>query len=275
MKNEASEYEAIQQMLLNVGVQIYEAEKTQCWLDWKEFDYTLSYNKLYFILDGEGWLKIGDVEWYPTPGQLILMPARTKQSYSVISNRPYLKYWSHFSATVGDTDVFAWLDVPCCYTIADTDAMTKLFQELVDTHHTNSLAARLREKSIMLDILSRILDDSEPQIHSDKKEDMGRLHIVQQYIKDHLHEEITLEQLAGTVHLHPNYFIKYFKRHFGITPQKYLSFKRMERAKLLLRTTQSSIKEIADATGFESANYFSKTFRKEVGYSPSEYRNNI
>ncbi|MGG3504400.1 AraC family transcriptional regulator [Paenibacillus lautus] len=275
MKNERNEHEAIQQMLLNMQVQIWEAERTQCWPEWKEFDYTVSYNKLYFILDGEGWVKIGDEELYPVPGQLVLMPARTRQSYSVISGRPYLKYWSHFSATVGDSDVFSWLNVPYCYDLSENAEIPSLFQQLVDAHRTGTIAARLKEKSVMLDILSRVFEHQHPQIHTDKMEDLGRLHKVQQYIKNHLHEEITLEQMAGTLHLHPNYFIKYFKRHFGITPQKYLSLKRMEQAKLMLRTTPLSIKEIADATGFESANYFSKTFRKEVGYSPSEYRNNI
>ncbi|HAF99590.1 AraC family transcriptional regulator [Paenibacillus lactis] len=275
MKSERSEQEAIQQMLLNMQVQILEAKKTQCWPEWRELDYTVSYNKLYFILEGEGWVKIGKEELYPKPGQLILMPARTKQSYSTISDRPFLKYWCHFSAAVGDADVFSWLDVPRCYDLEQPLEMSHLFQELVDAHHTETVAARLKEKSVMLDILSRVFSDQEPQIHSHRTGDMERLNKVQQYVKDHLHEEITLEQMAGTLHLHPNYFIKYFKRHFGITPQKYLSVKRMERAKLLLRTTSLSIKEIADATGFESANYFSKTFRKEVGYSPSEYRNNI
>ena len=128
MKNERNEHEAIQQMLLNMQVQIWEAERTQCWPEWKEFDYTVSYNKLYFILDGEGWVKIGDEELYPVPGQLVLMPARTRQSYSVISGRPYLKYWSHFSATVGDSDVFSWLNVPYCYDLSGNAEIPSLFQ---------------------------------------------------------------------------------------------------------------------------------------------------
>lgn len=275
MKRGHNGQEAIQQMLLHMQVQVLEAELTQCWLEWKEFDYTVAYNKLYLILDGEGWLKIGDQELYPMPGQLILMPAGTIQSYSTISDRPFLKYWCHFTATVGDSEVFSWLDVPFCYDITDPAGMTDAFRELVQAHHQRTVSSRLKEKSVMLDILSRMFELAPPTIHPDKTEEMQRLSIVQQYIQNHLQEELTLEQMAATIHLHPNYFIKYFKRHFGTTAQKYLSIKRMEQAKLLLRTSSLSIKEIADATGFESANYFSKTFRKRIGYSPSEYRANI
>ncbi|MEK3734208.1 AraC family transcriptional regulator [Paenibacillus sp. FSL M8-0334] len=274
-KRAQNEQEAIQQMLLHMQVQVLEAEYTQCWPEWKEFDYTIDYNKLYWIVDGEGWLKIGDKELYPRPGQLILMPAGTKQSYSTISDRPFLKYWCHFTATVGDSEVFSWLDVPLVYDGLDPELMTGVFCELVQARHQKTVSSRLKEKSAVLDILSRILDRTTPAIHPDKTWEMQRLAIVQQYIQDHLHEEITLEQMAATIHLHPNYFIKYFKRHFGTTPQKYLSIKRMEQAKILLRTSTLSIKEIADATGFESANYFSKTFRQRVGYSPSEYRANM
>ncbi|MUG65645.1 AraC family transcriptional regulator [Paenibacillus campinasensis] len=274
-KRAQNEQEAIQQMLLHMQVQVLEAEYTQCWPEWKEFDYTIDYNKLYWIVDGEGWLKIGDKELYPRPGQLILMPAGTKQSYSTISDRPFLKYWCHFTATVGDSEVFSWLDVPLVYDGLDPELMTGVFRELVQARHQKTVSSRLKEKSAVLDILSRILDRTTPAIHPDKTWEMQRLGIVQQYIQDHLHEEITLEQMAATIHLHPNYFIKYFKRHFGTTPQKYLSIKRMEQAKILLRTSTLSIKEIADATGFESANYFSKTFRQRVGYSPSEYRANM
>ncbi|WP_211749396.1 AraC family transcriptional regulator [Paenibacillus sp. Marseille-Q4541] len=269
------ESEAIEEMMLHMQVQVWDAKKTQCWPEWKEYDYTVSYNKIYYILGGEGWLKIGDLELYPTPGQLVLLPAGTKQSYSTISDRPFLKYWCHFSATVGDSDVFSWLDVPICYDAMDQEVLKMLFEDLTKSHNHHSVSARLKEKSVMFDLLSRILEHQIPQIHPDKRGERSRLTAIQEYIRDHLHEEVTLEQMASVLHLHPNYFIKYFKKHFGVPPLKYLSLKRMEEAKLLLRTTSLSVKEIADATGFDTANYFSKTFRKEVGYSPSEYRSNM
>ncbi|MDG0791526.1 AraC family transcriptional regulator [Cohnella ginsengisoli] len=56
------------------------------------------HNKFYFITDGEGWLKIGDRELYPKPGRLALMPEGVLQSYPAIYDKPYTKYWCHFTA---------------------------------------------------------------------------------------------------------------------------------------------------------------------------------
>ncbi|WP_168118651.1 helix-turn-helix domain-containing protein [Paenibacillus sp. HB172176] len=268
------EDQAVQDMLLHMQVQIMAAHLTQCRSNWRDIDYTPAYNKLYFILNGEGWVKIGDTELYPKPGQLILLPAGVNQSYSTISDEPFLKYWCHFTAETGQTDVFQWLDVPSCYEL-DTARMTQLFKEMAEAHTESTIAARLREKSALLQILAEMMTDQPLHIQQEQSHDMERLTSIQQYVEQHLHTEVTLEDMAATLHLHPNYFSKYFKRHFGVSPLKYVSRKKMDHAKHLLRTTSQSVKEIALATGFEDANYFSKTFRREAGLSPSEYRMNI
>lgn len=257
---------------MNMQVQIDEAQLTQCWHDWRDIDYCPAYNKLYFIMDGEGWIKIGELELYPKPGQLILMPAHVMQSYSALEGRPFLKYWCHFRAVAAGGDVFQWLDVPYCYEGLSRSEVERLFSELVEAHRSPAFAARLKEQSLLLHLLSDMLEGLPLQVQKGQSHEMERLTLIQQYIDRHLHKELTLEEMAEFAHLHPNYFSKYFKRHFGMPPLKYVSRKKMERAKLLLKTTGSSVKEIALATGFEDANYFSKTFRREVGYSPTEYR---
>lgn len=265
-------YTTLQDMLLTMQVQIEEAHLAQCRSDWRDIDYCPSYNKLYYILDGEGWIKIGDLELYPNPGQLILMPAHVVQSYSVLEGKPFLKYWCHFRAVAGGGDVFQWLDVPYCYDGLSRPEVERLFGELVNAHRSSTLAARLKEKSVLLHLLSDMMEGLPLQVQKGQSHEMERLTLIQQFVDRHLHKDLTLEEMADVAHLHPNYFSKYFKRHFGMPPLKYVSRKKMDRAKLLLKTTNQSVKEIAIATGFEDANYFSKTFRREVGYSPTEYR---
>ena len=69
----------------NMHVNLIVAAFTKCPELWSDIDYTPDYNKFYFIREGEGWLKVGEKEFYPKPGQLCLMPAGIKQSYSNIS----------------------------------------------------------------------------------------------------------------------------------------------------------------------------------------------
>ena len=65
-----------------------------------------------------------------------------------------------------------------------------------------------------------------------------------------------------------------FKRHTGLTPNDYLIRLRVEKAKLLLESSDQSITDISTATGFSSSEYFSAVFRRYVGQTPSGYRSN-
>ncbi|MNP59731.1 Bifunctional transcriptional activator/DNA repair enzyme AdaA [compost metagenome] len=102
--------------------------------------------------------------------------------------------------------------------------------------------------------------------------DHGKLAHVLHYIDNSLNKPIEIDELAELVHLHPNYFIPYFKRFMGVTPMAYVQLKRMEHAKRQLSYTDYSISDIAEQVGMELA-HFSKYFKKTMGLSPSTYRN--
>jgi AraC-like DNA-binding protein len=267
-----SEQIALSDLLQSMQVQLLVAHKTQVSNDWRETDSVPAYNKLYFICEGEGWIRIGNDDYYPKPGQLFLTPAHMKKSFSAINGRPYLKYWCHFTLTAGPFDLFQWIGVPLCIDVGDTGKMTQLFQEMIDWRQQESIVARLREKALLLEIISCFLEAVPIQVLQHRSEEMNRLNIIQQYVDNHLHTSISINQMAEAVHLHPNYFIAYFKKHFGVPPLKYVNRKRTDRAKQLLTATPLSIKEIADQTGFNETNHFTKFFRKETSLSPTEYR---
>ena len=69
-----------------------------------------------------------------------------------------------------------------------------------------------------------------------------------------------------------SHFARAFRRAFGETPRAYLTRRRIERAKDLLRAANLTITEICFLVGFESVGSFSSRFRDLVGMSPTEYR---
>lgn len=92
------------------------------------------------------------------------------------------------------------------------------------------------------------------------------------YMEDHLSENISLDELAESVHFNKSYFVKRFKILFGEPPMKYLNNLRIERSKQLLKQTELPIAVIAAKTGFPSPHYFSRLFRAHEGISPKEFR---
>ena len=65
---------------------------------------------------------------------------------------------------------------------------------------------------------------------------------------------------------------RYFKKATGLSPVEYQIHKRIELACMLMRTTDLSMMLISDRTGFSDSNYFTRTFRKVMGVTPSRYR---
>ncbi|MGX8695274.1 MAG: helix-turn-helix domain-containing protein [Prevotella sp.] len=88
------------------------------------------------------------------------------------------------------------------------------------------------------------------------------------YIHAHTSDSIAVEQLAGVACVTKTYFIKLFKREFGIPPMQYVNKKKVERAQFMLFTTDKAIKELAYTLGFSDYNYFIRMFRKQTGSTP-------
>jgi AraC-like DNA-binding protein len=78
--------------------------------------------------------------------------------------------------------------------------------------------------------------------------------------------------LAAVALMSPAHFIREFGRAFGESPHRYLQRRRMERAMMLLRTTDRPVTEIAVGVGFSSLGSFSRTFTAIVGVSPTQFR---
>ncbi|WP_099468372.1 AraC family transcriptional regulator [Konateibacter massiliensis] len=96
--------------------------------------------------------------------------------------------------------------------------------------------------------------------------------LVTDYIGEHYQEDITIEDFLDIAHLSKYYFIKIFKKIMGTTPYDYLINYRISRSKILLRTTDKAISEIAYDVGFPSTNNFIIQFKRNVGVTPNVYR---
>jgi two-component system response regulator YesN len=106
-----------------------------------------------------------------------------------------------------------------------------------------------------------------------KKQQRDLLNQAMEYIDRHYHEEsMSLERVAKEINISPNYFSALFSQEVGLTFIEYLTNKRIDRAKYLLRYTDKRSGEIAFAVGYKDPHYFSFVFKKVMGCTPSEYR---
>jgi two-component system response regulator YesN len=92
------------------------------------------------------------------------------------------------------------------------------------------------------------------------------------YIIQHLGQRIRLEELAEIAAYSPQYLSRRFREETGMTISAYIREKRIIEAKWLLAHSDQSITDVALNLGFEDLNYFSRTFAREEGIPPSEFR---
>jgi AraC family transcriptional regulator len=96
-----------------------------------------------------------------------------------------------------------------------------------------------------------------------------------QYIDEHLAEDVSLSSLAALVDLSPYHFSRVFKQSFDTPPHRYLTNRRIERAKSQLASSKLSVTEIGHGVGFSETSSFTSTFRKVTGETPTDYRRKI
>lgn len=261
-------------LLQDITVSVTHAQLKSGYPGWSRTNETPAFNRLYYIESGTGQVVINGVTHDPAPGQLMIMPAGTTQTTRTSTEDPYTRFICHFDAKLGEWPLFDSAHNLYICDAADPNLARNTFEQMVLQFEDNSLPSALRIQASLLNLLAMTLQDGgysnfmEGIVHNG---DQGKLANVLQYIDLRLTEPMAVEELADLVHLHPNYFIPYFKKFMGVPPMQYVQLKRMDLAKRQLTYSDLSISDIAEQVGMELA-HFSKHFKKTTGVSPSAYR---
>ncbi|MEK6266463.1 MAG: response regulator [Clostridium sp.] len=95
------------------------------------------------------------------------------------------------------------------------------------------------------------------------------------YIEERYRENISLDEVAKYINLTPSYVSKLFKKKLGVNFNTYLTTRKINEAKRMLKEENENINEIAFIVGYNEPNYFCKVFKKIEGMTPTKFRQNI
>ncbi len=98
------------------------------------------------------------------------------------------------------------------------------------------------------------------------------INMAKQYVQEHYQEHLSLDEISEHVGFNASYFATLFRKETNRTVVDYITEVRIKQARELLRTTRMTVQEICEAVGYRDGKYFLKTFKKETGVSPNEYR---
>jgi AraC-like DNA-binding protein len=232
-----------------------------------------------YVLEGGGNITIGDV-WYPfQKDHIYMIPAYTNHSFVidfkeglqtieikfVIENEELLSLANQLPnmMTLRNSIIKEKLEIM----IVEGQETQKHYSDIINLNFCECLSRLFRLQEQENDLLaSRIMKPLSTY------DDDPLLQPVITYMKENIHENITLDDLAEIACLEKTYFSKKFKEKYGSSPIRFLNDIRLYQAKQLLKYSQMNITQISQRTGFQSLHYFSRFFAQNEGISPYEYR---
>ena len=197
-------------------------------------------------------------------GQLFVLAAHEHHVYSSDPEDPMGLAWVEFGGGNSTPLVQHLLD------IAGPVFGGEVFQEVMSLctailYHPDRHNPKISQ--ILYDMLMKLCAEAETDISSST----ANQEIIR-YIEDNLGSHLTLSEVAGYFGYHPSYFSARFSKITGMPFSKYVMYRRMSRACLLLMTTQMSIEQIAQSLGFYDLSHFTQRFKAAEGITPSRYR---
>lgn len=274
-------------MLLNVG-------RAQHNADWNWKDVSSPFIRIFYVMEGEALLHLPGQDVRLHHRHLYIIPAYTVHSYEChglfvhyylhvyegFKNEMNLQEVYELPIEVEGSEVAAQLFEHLCNRLPearlphsdpnsyDTSAQTS---DYVQRYRDMALWEKMELRGAMLMIMSHFIRQAKPRVWTQDE----RMKRVLEYVHSHISDNIGVEQLANVACITKPYFIRLFKHEFGFPPVQYINRKKVERAQLLLFTTNKTVKEVAFILGFSDQNYFIRLFRKLTGITPQEYRRKL
>lgn len=194
-----------------------------------------------------------------SPGSLYFF--NRKDDYDVQILEPGEALSAHFTTfSPIETDSF-------CISSADCGKFAMLLEKL-EALQSDALQDPLSSLSLFYALcaeLNRLRQRQETSSHP-------KIHKAHEYLRTHFHEQEALVNAVKICGISERWFRELFSAAFGTTPGRYLSLRRIEYAKELLRSGSYSIAETSAMCGFRDVYYFSKCFKNETGISPGAYK---
>lgn len=226
-----------------------------------------------YITEGNGVFVIDGERFPVSRGDLIVASPNTL--HALLSDRG-IDY--HCLLVFPDFFTGDRVDSVCFLSLIKQDAVIDaIFFDLETEYAEGNAAADMMKKALVYRLVAHLVRnyiraDLSPADIRRRTAAMSRIKRIEAFVAEHYRTRISTRDLAAIFYVSENHFCRLFQKTFGISPMEYINDYRVGRAELLLSGTGLSITEIATAVGFDSANYFSRVFKRMRRMTPAEYR---
>ena len=216
---------------------------------------------IHYIISGKGTYRVAGQTYHMSGGDTFLVYPNTEVVYCADEQNPWEYAWVGFTGSDASMILKATDFSPENPFIRDTPRGNDIHRQILHIYD-----ARGNEFEHAVEMTGRLYTMLALFMH-------GATHAgSQNSANSYVQNAITVEDIAGYVGVSRSHLFRSFEAVLGLSPKEYLTDFRMKQACYLLEHSSLSITAIANSLGFDNSLYFSKTFHRQKGMSPKEYR---
>ena len=274
MSNER--YLMMESDIKNLSFQLESITKSKYDSDWHSTLHTHPFTELFYVVDGKGEFNIQGQRFPVKANDFVIINPQVEHTELSSPDEP-LEYivlgirglsFSNLTPVSEGGHPFSFFNLR-----DEQKDILRYLNAMVQEATSQSMSYELVCHNLLEILLIKILRHQHFDLEVGKQSKATKdISFIKHYLETYYHESIQLEDLASMTHLSRFYISHSFKKEIGMSPMEYLIDIRIKESKILLRTTNYSISQVADIVGFTTPTYFSKQFRKSTGISPTDYR---
>ncbi|MEM6517602.1 MAG: AraC family transcriptional regulator [Bacteroidota bacterium] len=173
------------------------------------------------------------------------------------------------------TDGAVWDLMDYNFHFTNDAGIYQILQRLVYLYTENHPSKDFFVSNMVQELVVRILQTNVRQSYQSETSALSGKHrfaFLTAYIKEHLRDTLTVQDLSEQACMSESNFYRVFKQEMGISPVDYINQLRIEKAKALIRENECDLTEVFLACGYKNRSYFNRVFKKYVGLTPNSFR---
>ena len=232
-------------------------------------------NILIYCLRGKGWYVVKGQRFDVSANEYFIIPATNEELfYGADEDDPWTINWVHFTGR--DIDVFnrsfniKWDDGP--HQILLNEKGLELWESMYNTLEMGYSRQNLAYVNMCLYYFVATFLFPDKHLNEKKQDEKDMINNTILYMRDKLEEQLTVQDFAARNNFSVPHFSSLFQKATGMSPIEYFIHLKLQKACLLLYSTDIRIKNVSAAIGYEDPYYFSRLFKKYMNVSPDQYR---
>lgn len=228
------------------------------------------HHQIHFSTKGEGSIYCGGKTYEIKPNMAFFLPKNVPHEYYTVG-KVWDNHWVSIAGYAADEILKGFNLVG--FEVFSFEDFSRLENYIIKMHNVimqDKVYGGFRAAGILYEFLIEFYRN----MKSIKTEEELPLQLksVIRYIEICFKEQITMDRLSDIANLTPQHLCRLFRKHFNMRPTEYIMQIRLQEAKRLLLSSSWEVNEIAEECGFNNSNYFSVSFKKAEGCTPSEFR---